>query len=140
MAFQRNALQHWSVLARLQNSLLEFRRCINHCECLAFPYENARTPAAHRNDVSRTSEPRCELRRNFFHRRAHDWNFLSADMLGKKTSTPKRRFFCNVERRVGKRLSALFALSPARSKRTPAETDRTFARGSGARAGRTTDG
>src|ERR1700758_463177 len=61
-------------------------------------------------------------------------------MLGKKTSPQKRRFFCNIKRRSGKRLSALLALSPTRSKRTPAETDRAFARGSGARTGRTADG
>ena len=42
---------------RLQNSLLEFRRCINDCEYLAFPHENARTFAAYRDDVSRTGEP-----------------------------------------------------------------------------------
>ena len=43
------------------NSLLEFRRCINDCERLAFSHENARTSAAHRDDVSRTGEPRSEL-------------------------------------------------------------------------------
>ena len=43
--------------ASLPNSLLEFRRCVNHCECLAFSDENARTSAAHRDDVSRTGEP-----------------------------------------------------------------------------------
>jgi hypothetical protein len=31
---------------RLQNSLLEFRRCINVCEHLAFVHEDARTPSA----------------------------------------------------------------------------------------------
>src|SRR4051794_22102311 len=86
--------------ASLPNSLLEFRRCINHCECLAFSHENARTSAAYRDDVSRTGEPRSELRRNFLHRRAHDWNFLPAHMLGKKTGTRKRRFFCNIKRRT----------------------------------------
>src|SRR6266576_1005959 len=125
---------------RLQNSLLEFRRCINDCERLAFPHETARTSAAHRDDVSRTDETRYELRRNFLHRRAHDWNFLPAHMLGKKTGPRKRRFFCNIERRAGERLSALLALLPARSKRASAETDRALTRGSGARAGRTPHG
>ena len=45
--------------------------------------------------------------------------------------------FC---RRAGKRLSALLALPPARSKRPSAEVDRAPARGSGARAGRTPHG
>src|SRR5437867_3968357 len=123
-----------------QNSLLEFRRCINDCERLVFPHENARTSAAHRDDVSRTDEARSELRRNFLHRRAHDWNFLPAHMLGKKTGTRKRRFFLNIERRTGERLSALLALPSARSKRASAETDRALACGSGARAGRTPHG
>src|SRR6476619_4965313 len=101
----------------LQNSLLEFRRCINDCERLAFPHENARTSAAHRDDVSRTGEPRCELRGNFLYWRAHDWNFLPSHMLGEKTSTGERRFLCNIKRRTGKRLSALLALPSARSKR-----------------------
>src|SRR5512133_526399 len=61
-------------------------------------------------------------------------------MFGKKTGTRKRRFFCNVRRRAGKRLSALLALPPARSKRASAEINRALARGSGARAGRTADG
>ena len=135
------ASQNASTAARrLQNSLLEFRRCINHCECLAFSHENARTSAAHGDDVSRTGEPRSELRRNFLHRRAHDWNFLPAHMLGKKTGTRKRRFFCNIKRRTGKRLSALLAMPSARSKCASAEADRALARGSGARAGRTLDG
>src|SRR5262249_29663615 len=96
--------------------------------------------AADRDDVSRAGEPRSELRRNFLHRRAHDWNFLPAHMLGKKTCTRKRRFFCNIKRRAGKRLSALFALSSARSKRASAETDRAPARGSRACARRTPHG
>jgi Adenosine deaminase len=33
-------------------------------------------------------------------------------MLGKKTGTRKRRFFCNIKRRTGKRLSALLACHP----------------------------
>jgi len=41
----------------LPNSLLEFRRCVNDCQCLAFSHENAQTSAAHRDDVSRTGEP-----------------------------------------------------------------------------------
>src|SRR5262249_18340402 len=49
-----NALDADSVC--LQNSLFEFRRCINDCECLGFPHENARTSAARRDDVSRTGE------------------------------------------------------------------------------------
>src|SRR5215469_11788416 len=61
-------------------------------------------------------------------------------MLGEKTRARKRRFFCNVKRRSGKRLSALLALPPARSKRASAETDRALARGSGERARRTPDG
>ena len=36
MAFHRNALQQLNCLASLPNSLLEFRRCIKHSECLAF--------------------------------------------------------------------------------------------------------
>src|SRR5262245_7890782 len=123
----------------MENSLLEFRRCTNDCERVAFPHENARTSTAGRDDVSRAGEPRSELRRNFLHRRAHDRNFLPAHMFGKKTDTRKRRFFCNIKRRSGKRLSALLALPPTRSKRASAETDRAFARGSGARAGRTAD-
>src|SRR5438093_10615475 len=70
--------------ASLPNSLLEFRRCIDDHECLAFSHENARTSAARRDDVSRTGEPRSELRRNFLYWRAHDWNFLPPYMLGKK--------------------------------------------------------
>src|SRR5215213_3932664 len=108
---------------RLQNSLLEFRRCINDRERLAFPHENARTSAARRDDVSRIDETRFELRRNFLYRCAHNWNFLPAYVLGKKTGTRKRRFFCNIKRRTGKRLSALPTLPPARSKRASAETD-----------------
>src|SRR5262249_18614054 len=106
----------------------EFRRCIDHFECLAFSHENARTSSANRDDVSRTGQPGSELRRNFLHRRAHDWNFLSSHMFGKKTGTRKRRLFCNIKRRSGKRLSTLFALPPARSKRPSAETDRALAR------------
>src|SRR6476620_11174795 len=115
---------------RLQNSLLELRRCINHWECLAFSHENARSSGDHGDDVSRTGEPRSELRRNFLHRRAHDWNFLPAHMLGEKTGTRKRRFFCNINRRTGKRLSALLAMPSARSKCAAAEADRALARGS----------
>src|SRR5262245_19925685 len=124
----------------MENSLLEFRRCTNDCERVAFPHENARTSTAGRDDVSRAGEPRSELRRNFLHRRAHDRNFLPAHMLGKKTGTRKRRFFCDVKRRSGERLSALLALSSARSKRASADTDRAPARGSGARAVRTPAG
>src|SRR4051794_20298151 len=69
--------------APLPNSLLEFRRCINDSECLAFSHENARTSTAHRDDVSRTREPRPELRGDLLHRCAHDRNFLPAHMLGK---------------------------------------------------------
>src|SRR6266550_9030454 len=61
-------------------------------------------------------------------------------MLGKKTGTRKRRFFCNIKRRTGEWLSALLALPPARSKRASAEIDRALARGSGARAGWTPHG
>src|SRR4030095_5403929 len=105
----------------LPNSLLEFRRCINDPECLGFLHENARTSAARRDDVSRPDEPRSKFRRNLLHRRAHDWNFLPAHMLGKKTGTRKRRFFCNIKRRFGERLSPLFALPPTRSKCASAE-------------------
>src|SRR3954470_8102826 len=126
--------------ASLPNSLLEFRRCINDSECLAFSHENARTSAAHRDDVSRTGESRSELRGDLLHRCAHDRNFLPPHMLCKKTGARKRRFFCNIRRRTGERLPALLALPPARSKCASAEADRAFTCGSGARAGRTPDG
>jgi hypothetical protein len=53
--------EHDADIASLPNLLLEFRRCINDCERLGFPHENARTSATRRDDVSRTGETRSEL-------------------------------------------------------------------------------
>src|SRR5436305_12345789 len=124
---------------RLQNSLLEFRRCIDDCECLALRNENGRPSAARRDDVPRTGEPRSKLRRNLLYWRAHDWNFLPPHLRGKKARAGKRRLFCDIQPGAGKWLSALLALPSARSKRASAEINRAVASGSGARAWWTPD-
>src|SRR6266487_3305497 len=56
-------------------------------------YESARTSSSLRNDVSRFGQSRPELRRDFFCWRAHDRNFLPANVHGEKTGARERRFF-----------------------------------------------
>ena len=66
--------------------------------------------------------------------------FSAAHMLGKKTGTRKRRFFCNIKQRIGERLSASLALPSARcDPRPPKLIERLRAEVERAPAGRLTD-
>jgi len=100
--------------------------------------------AAHGDDVSRTGEPRSELRRNFFTSGvAHDWNFLPAHVLGKKNRHAKNvDFFATSSDALGKTvfrpcLRPAIPLDP--SARPPKLIERLRAEVE-ARAGRTLDG
>src|SRR5436190_11257615 len=90
-------------------------------------YESARTSSSLRNDVSRFGQSRPELRRDFFCWRAHDGNFLPANVHGKKTGARECRFFRDVQPGVARRVSSLLTLSSDESRQAATRVDRAFA-------------